>query len=85
METIALDMNLMDLWERQHPKQMLRELDPEEWQDLPECPGCGRPWGDLDCGSGSDSPTCEGSCQDGSGWSVFVAEPRIDEDEADAN
>jgi len=77
MKTIALETSLVGLWEAQHKGQRLVPLLPEEWGDMEDCPGCDRPFGELDCGSGSEQEVCDGTCQDGSGWDVFVIEAAI--------
>ena len=77
MTTIALKTSLVGLWEAQHKGQRLVPLLPEEWGDMEDCPGCDRPFGELDCGSGSEQEVCDGTCLEGTGWDVFVIEAAI--------
>ena len=66
MKTIALEGTMKGFWEAQNRGKHLRELDPEDWSYFTVCPACGRTIGEK-----LTEETCDLTCQDGSGWTVF--------------
>ncbi|KKW13356.1 MAG: hypothetical protein UY48_C0002G0047 [Candidatus Gottesmanbacteria bacterium GW2011_GWB1_49_7] len=74
MQFLALEFGKKELWERQNPGESLREADALDMACAPFCPGCGREWGET-----LSETTCDGTCQDGSGWTVFVIEEAVPE------
>ena len=69
MKFVALEWEKKAIWERQNPGESLREADSMDMGIAQSCPGCGRDWGEE-----LSESACDGTCQDGSGWTVFVVE-----------